>query len=104
MPIPADLETSWQCVIDDTDPLGALRAARAVRESLLTWEAHLARTALGNGETWETIGAALGISRQAAWERLGRVIKGQIEEDRTRLRAQRARLSEERSKRWSTKQ
>lgn len=103
MPLPGDLETSWQHAIDDSDPLRALRAARDVRESLMAWEAHLARAALGSGETWETIGAALGISRQAAWERLGRVIKVQIEADRTRLRAERARLREERNKRWSNK-
>ena len=103
MPLPDDLEKALRTTVDDTEPLAALRAARGLRESLLEWEAQLARTALANGETWETIGAALGISRQAAWERLGRGIRGQIEADRARLRAERARLAEDRRKTWSKK-
>ncbi len=101
MPFRAELEKALQAAADDTDPLPALCAARELRESLPDWEAHLARTALARGETWETIGAALGISRQAAWERLGRGIKRQIEADKSRLQAQRARLAEDRRKRWS---
>ena len=99
MPVPSQLEASWRAAVDDRDPLAALRAARTLREALLDWESQLARAALAGGETWETIGAALGISRQAAWERLRRGIAGQIEAERQRLRAERARLAEQRRKR-----
>lgn len=100
MALPARLEKSWHVASDDSQPLAALRATRDLREALPDWESHLARTALAAGETWETIGAALGISRQAAWERLRRGIAGQIEAERSRLRAERARLAQERSKLW----
>jgi hypothetical protein len=99
VPAPTELEASWRAAVDDSDPLAALRAARQLRDALLDWESQLARAALAGGETWETIGAALGISRQAAWERLRRGIAGQIEAERQRLRAERARLAEQRRKR-----
>lgn len=99
MQVPPELEASWRAAIDVDDPLTALRAARELRDSLLDWESQLARAALAGGETWETIGAALGISRQAAWERLRRGIAGQIEADRQRLRDERTRLAEQRRKR-----
>jgi hypothetical protein len=99
MATPTELEASWRAAVDDSDPLAALRAARQLREALLDWESQLARAALAAGETWETIGAALGISRQAAWERLRRGIAGQIEAERQRLRAERSRLAEQRRKR-----
>ena len=101
MPLREDLEKSWQNAVDETDLLAALRAARQLREALLEWEAHLARAALASGETWETIGSALGISRQAAWERLRRGIKKEIEAERDRLTAERARLEADRKDRSS---
>jgi hypothetical protein len=99
VPTPDELQTHWSAVVDDRDPLQALRAVRELRADLLDWESHLARAALACGETWETIGAALGISRQAAWERLRSRISGEIEAERSRLRAERARLAEQRRKR-----
>jgi hypothetical protein len=98
--LPTELERTCRAALDERDPLAALRAARQLRDSLADWEAHLARSALARGETWETIGAALSISRQAAWERLRRGIASQIESERDRLRAERTRLTKERSKRW----
>jgi hypothetical protein len=98
MPVSGKLERCWRAVADESDPLAALRAAQQLREALLDWESQLARAALANGETWESIGAALGISRQAAWERLRRGIAGQIETERSRLRAERARLTDQRRK------
>ena len=97
---PKDLQQAWTELKDDSDPLRALRAARVVREELGSWEGHLARSALAAGETWETIGGVLGISRQAAWERLRPWIATEIESERERLRSERARLRDERSKRW----
>lgn len=99
MAVPRDLERRWRRAVDGTDPLTALQAVGELREALLAWETQLARSALAAGETWETIGTALGISRQAAWERLRRGIAAQIEDERTRLKAERARLAEQRRKR-----
>lgn len=99
MSAPAELERAWRGAVDDSDALAALRAVRELRESLLGWESQLARTALANGETWESIGAALGTSRQAAWERLRRGMASQIEAERARLQAERAELANNRRKR-----
>lgn len=70
---------------------------------LPAWESQLARQALADGATWEAIGSALGISRQAAWERLRPGIAQQIQGERARLESEQRRLKEERSKRWQTK-
>ena len=96
---PKQLVAAWNDVVDDGDPLAALRAARQLKELLGQWEAQLARQALAAGETWETIGAALGTSRQAAWERLRGGIAAAIDADRARLTAERARMRAQRSER-----
>ena len=100
---PADLITAWTTVVGEVDPLTALRAARDLKEQLGSWEADLARQALAAGETWDTIGAALGISRQAAWERLRPRIAAAIDADRERIRSKRARVKTERSSGWKSK-
>jgi hypothetical protein len=98
---PSDLAGSWARAMDaGADPLSALQATRAVKDGLGAWEAHLARKALAAGETWESIGAALGISRQAAWERLRSRIAEEIESDRRRVRAKRDEVRE-RSRGWA---
>jgi hypothetical protein len=84
------LKDAWDRATSSVDPLEALRGARDLKDELQRLEARLARTALAAGETWETIGAALGTSRQAAWERLRPGIAAAIEADRRRLTAQRA--------------
>jgi hypothetical protein len=100
---PAALITAWTTVVGEVDPLTALRAARDLREQLGSWEADLAREALATGETWDTIGAAVGISRQAAWERLRPRIAAAIDADRARIRSKRARVQTERSSGWKSK-
>ncbi len=100
---PADLTTAWTTVVGEVDPLTALRAARDLKEQLGSWEADLAREALAAGETWDTIGAALGISRQAAWERLRPRIAAAIDADRARIRSKRARVQTERRSGWTSK-
>jgi hypothetical protein len=77
-------------------PIDALKAMPALRESLTQLEVMLARRALADGETWATIGAALGTSRQAAWERLRPGIAAAIDADRRRLTEERARASKKR--------
>ena len=99
---PKELVAAWHGMVRDGDPLAALRAAQALKDELGAWEGQLAREALAGGETWETIGAALGISRQAAWERLRGRIAAAIEEDTVRLRAKRIRMREERRTQWES--
>src|SRR5438874_7512609 len=86
----AALVAAWTTVVGDVDPLTALAAARELKDHLAGWEAQLAREALAAGETWDTIGRALGISRQAAWERLRPRIAAAIDADRSRIRSKRA--------------
>src|SRR3977135_1031295 len=59
----------WETELFDPDPLVALGATRALAALLSTWEARLVGEATAGGATWETIGATVGVSRQAAWER-----------------------------------
>src|SRR4051794_4711549 len=101
--VPPDLKSAWEQTVDADDPLDALRGARDLKDALSRYEARIAREALAAGETWETIGAALGTSRQAAWERLRRAIAADIESDRTKVKAERDRLAKKRSESWKTK-
>ena len=100
---PAQLIAAWTSVVGEVDPLTALGAARDLKDQVALWEADLARQALAAGETWDTIGAALGISRQAAWERLRPRIAAAIDADRARIRATQARVQTERRSGWETK-
>ena len=79
--------------LEGDDPVDALRAAQDLRAELPRLEAAQARTALAAGETWESIGAALGVSRQAAWSRLRDEIARAIEADRSRLEAERDKVT-----------
>jgi hypothetical protein len=92
-----------EAVLGSPSPLEGLRAGREVRDLLSEWDSHLAREALAAGETWESIGAALGISRQAAWERLRPGVARSIQADRDRLESEKSKLREERARRWPTK-
>jgi uncharacterized membrane protein len=102
--VPPELKDAWQRTTESDDALASLRGARDLKDALQRFEAHLARRALANGETWETIGAALGTSRQAAWERLRRAIAAEIESDKSRVKAERDRLAaKKRSTTWQKK-
>lgn len=100
---PERLSRAVDVLLDAGSPIDALRAAQETRELIAGWESHLARQALAAGETWESIGTALGISRQAAWERLRPGVAEEIRADKSRIRSEQARLREERAKRWPTK-
>ena len=97
---PPRLMAAWEEMVGGSDALTSLRAARDLKEAVGTYEIDLARAALASGETWESIGAALGVSRQAAWERLRRGIADAIEADRSRVAAERDRLEENRRQAW----
>lgn len=97
------LREIFERVLTSGSPLDGLRAGREARELMTEWDSHLAREALAGGQTWESIGAALGISRQAAWERLRPSVVRSIQTDRERLESEKSRLREERAKKWPTK-
>ncbi|MBV8981654.1 MAG: hypothetical protein JO086_12200 [Acidimicrobiia bacterium] len=67
--VPALLKQAWETATGNADPLEALGATRALSAQLPTWEAQLVKEAIAEGATWETIGASVGVSRQAAWDR-----------------------------------
>lgn len=56
----------------DSAPLDALGALYDLRQSIRATMRETVAAARANGETWQTIADALGISRQAAWERFGK--------------------------------
>ena len=62
---------------DVGDPLDALEAVRELRRQLDALEEQYVRAALARGASWDVIGSALGVSRQAADKRLApRVVAG----------------------------
>jgi hypothetical protein len=63
------MKQAWETATGDGEPLEALGATRALGALLSTWEAQLVKEAVADGATWETIGASVGVSRQAAWDR-----------------------------------
>ena len=63
------MAATWDAAISDPDPLAALAATRALQPLLAAWEARLVTEATASGATWETVGATIGVSRQAAWAR-----------------------------------
>jgi hypothetical protein len=60
---------AWRTSVGDPDPLVALAATRLLRTRLASWEDSLVHEAVASGMTWEAIGDALGVTRQAAWRR-----------------------------------
>lgn len=50
--------------------LEKLAAIDEIRDNLLLWQRAIAKAARDGGATWQEIGEALGISRQAAQQRL----------------------------------
>ncbi len=67
--LPPLMTATWEAATTDPDPLAALGATRALTALLSTWESRLVGEAVAAGATWETVGSAVGVSRQAAWER-----------------------------------
>ena len=67
--VPEEMTLAWEEATGAHDPLDALRATRALAGHLSGWEGHLVAEATGSGATWEAVGGAVGVSRQAAWER-----------------------------------
>jgi predicted transcriptional regulator len=58
-------------IADDwrSDPLRVIAGIREGSRSLDEWQRKAVAAAREQGRTWDEIGAACGVSRQAAWER-----------------------------------
>lgn len=58
-------------ITDDwrSDPLRVIAGIREGSRSLDEWQRKAVAAAREQGRTWDEIGAACGVSRQAAWER-----------------------------------
>jgi hypothetical protein len=58
-------------IADDwrSDPLRVIAGIREGGRSLDEWQRKAVAAAREQGRTWDEIGAACGVSRQAAWER-----------------------------------
>ena len=65
----ARLQKVWSHVSRDVEPVAALRASKLLRRLLARWERILVSEALNVGATWEELGRALGVTRQAVWSR-----------------------------------
>ncbi|MCC3296653.1 hypothetical protein LOC59_03625 [Arthrobacter sp. zg-Y916] len=59
------------CIIENTDPLQALREATALRRRLEGHEEVLVHRARVSGTTWAQIAEALGVSKQAVHKKYG---------------------------------
>ena len=70
--VPGVMAACWETATTHPDPLTALGATRSLVAHLATWEDQLVQEAVAAGATWETVGSAVGVSRQAAWERFHR--------------------------------
>lgn len=56
------------------DPLRVIAGLSEGTKNLQKWQRKAVRTARKQGRTWDEIGAALGVSRQAAWERFSTLV------------------------------
>jgi hypothetical protein len=54
------------------DPLKLIAGIREGSRSLERWQRKAVKVARKGGLSWDEIGAAYGVSRQAAWERFGK--------------------------------
>ncbi len=54
------------------DPVQNLATLAAIERTVAATRERLVEEARSQGASWETIAAALGVSRQAAWQRYGR--------------------------------
>lgn len=85
-------------------PLDAVVASRRLRAALDAWERSLVAEASLQGLSWDLIGRALGLSRQAAWEKYrqghaapARRLEGARERQRAQLAEARSLRAEARS-------
>ena len=58
------VEDDWE-----SDPLRVVTGIREGMDALEEWQRKAVETARQQGRTWDEIGKACGVTRQAAWER-----------------------------------
>lgn len=61
------VEDGWR-----SDPMRVLSGIQHSHRLLEQWQRRAVREARDQGATWDDIGAACGVSRQAAWERFSK--------------------------------
>ena len=86
------LRERWEQATAAPDPLAALGASRGFEEQWEQWQRGVVAGAVEAGATWEQIGLALGISRQAAWARFRNGAEGDSVEFRSMEQLIQARL------------
>jgi hypothetical protein len=91
-PTPEALRARWEQATAAPDPLAALGASHGFEEQWEQWQRGMVADAVEAGATWEQIGLALGISRQAAWARFRNGTEGVGVEFRSMERLVQARL------------
>lgn len=69
MELPEEVRDAHHALAAASEPLAAVVASRRLRAALDAWEHDLVREASAQGQSWESVGRALQMSRQAAWER-----------------------------------
>src|SRR5688572_17540644 len=89
--VPAELAETWAKATADPDPLAALDASVALSRRINGWQGTLVAEAMRGGATWEQVGEALGISRQAAWARFRTTVG---DEGRTKMEDEAAQVKD----------
>lgn len=70
--LPVTARAAFELMRDNRQPwFTRVKAAQDLSDALRKFEPKLAAAARANGHTWEEIGYALGITRQAAQQRFG---------------------------------
>ena len=67
--MPEEVREAHRALASSSELLDAVIASRRLRAALDAWERELVRAASAQGQSWDAVGRALGLSRQAAWER-----------------------------------
>lgn len=91
MDMPHEVAEALRELREAGDPLDAVVSSRRLRSALEGWDRRLIAEACENGRSWDAVGKALGLSRQAAWERYRRTEpapKHRLDGARERQRAQ----------------
>lgn len=104
MELPDQVRDALGALEEAGGPLDAVVASRRLRGALDAWERSLVAEASVQGLSWDLIGRALGLSRQAAWEKYrqghaapARRLEGARERQRAQLTEARTLRAEARS-------
>src|SRR5438105_3864864 len=78
---------SWEAAIaaDDPDPMEILRLAGMFQRYFFKVQDHAVKAARVQGHSWEEIGDAIGVTRQAAWQRFSPLCSAKTRETLRKL-------------------